>query len=251
MNNFQETLLFPIRDAESRNQFLIACAVMLAAFIIPILPAILLTGYATKIMRQVIEERKAPSMPAWQGSDLSEMLMDGLRLWGAQIVLMLPLLLLMGCGMVFLMSGSVGFAALAENHADSFAPVGMLLFMVGSLFFGLFGILSLPYSVIISAALPHVAIKRSFQAAFEFKEWFSIFRKALGQFILAYAVIMIASFIVAMVMQIAMITIILICIIPFLMIPYIAYQMLIMNTVFAQAYAIGQDALQPSALATA
>jgi hypothetical protein len=115
----------------------------------------------------------------------------------------------------------------------------------------MFGILSLPYSVLISAALPHVAVKRSFQAAFEFQEWFFIFRKALGQFILGYAVIMIASFIVAIVIQIAVVTIILICIIPFLMIPYIAYQMLIMNTVFAQAYAIGQDALQQGALATA
>jgi hypothetical protein len=208
-------------------------------------------GYSAKIMRQVIEEKKTPSMPAWQGSDLSEMLIDRLRLWGAQLVLMLPLFLLMGCGMIFMMSGSVGFAAFSDSNGDAFAPVGMLLFMAGFLFFGLFGVLSLPYSVIISAVLPHVAIKRSFQAAFEFNEWFSIFRQALGQFILAYVVIMIASFIVAIAMQIAFITIILICIIPFLMIPYIAYQMLIMNTVFAQAYAMGQDALKQNALATA
>jgi Protein of unknown function (DUF4013) len=251
MDNIQETLLFPVRDAESRKQFLIACVVMLSAFIIPILPTLVLMGYSARIMRQVIEEKRNPTMPSWQGSDISEMLLDGLRLWGAQLVLTLPLLLLMGCGMIFMMSGSIGFAALSENNVDSFAPVGMLLFILGFLFFGIFGILSLPYSVIISAALPHVAVKRSFQAAFEFKEWFAIFRKALGQFILGYAVIMIASFIVAIVMQIAMVTIILICIIPFLMIPYIAYQMLIMNTVFAQAYAVGQEALQPKALEAA
>jgi hypothetical protein len=97
--------------------------------------------------------------------------------------------------------------------------------------------------VIVSAALPHVAIKRSFQAAFEFKEWFAIFRKALGQFILGYAVIMVASFVFIMIMKVAMITLVLICILPLLMIPYAAYQMLIMNTVYAQAYAIGRKGL--------
>ncbi len=201
-------------------------------------------GYSAKIMRQVIEEKKAPSMPAWQGSDWSEMLVDGLRLWGAQIVLMLPLFILMGGGMAFMMSGSIGFAAFAEKHANLFAPIGMTLFMFGILFFTLFSVLSLPYAVIISATLPHVAIKRSFQAAFEFKEWFSVFRNALGQFILGYIVVMAVSFVFVFIMQIAMLTLILICLVPFIMIPYAAYQMLIMNTVFAQAYATGSEQLE-------
>ncbi len=244
MTDLQETLLFPVQDAESRNRFLIACAVMLAAFIIPILPTLVLMGYSARIMRQVIEERKTPSMPAWQGSDWSEMLIDGLRLWAGQIVLMLPLMILMGFGMLFMMSGSVGFSVFSEKNADSFAPIGMSLFIIGFLFFGLFAILSLPYGVVVAAALPHIAIKRSFQAAFEFKEWFSIFRKALGQFVLGYVVVIAASFVFVFVMQIAMMTLILICIVPLIMIPYTAYQMLIMNTVFAQAYAVGQEGLQ-------
>lgn len=52
MNNLQETLLFPVRDAESQKQFLIACAVMLVALIVPILPTLVLMGYSAKIMRQ-------------------------------------------------------------------------------------------------------------------------------------------------------------------------------------------------------
>ena len=244
MNNFQETLLFPVRDAESRKQFLIACAVMFAAFVIPILPAILLMGYSAKIMRQIIEEKKAPSMPAWQGSDWSEMLVDGLRLYGAQLVLMLPLILLMGGAMIFIMSGAVGFSALSENNGGTFESIGMLLFTMGFLFMGLFSVLSLPYGVVISAALPHVAIKRSFEAAFQVNEWVPIFRKALGQFILGYVLVMAASFVIAFIMQIAIMTLILICIVPLLMIPYAAYQMLIMNTVFAQAYLVGQEGLQ-------
>lgn len=251
MNNIQDTLLFPVRDAEARKQFLIACAVMLAGFIIPILPTLVLMGYSAKIMRQIIEEKRDPSMPAWQSSDVSEMLVDGLRLWGAQVVLMLPLLIVMGCGMVFMFGGSFSFAALADKNSHAFAPAGMLFFMIGTFFIGLFGVLSLPYSIIISAVLPHVAVRRSFQAAFEFKEWFTIFRKALGQFILGYLLAMAASFILVFAMQIAMITIILICVIPFLMIPYMAYQILIMNTVFAQAYSLGRDQLELASYATA
>ena len=95
MNNFQETLLFPVRDAEARKEFLIACLVMLAAFIIPILPTFILMGYSIKIMRQIVDERKKPSMPAWQGMDWTETFIDGLKLYGVQIILMLPLFLLM------------------------------------------------------------------------------------------------------------------------------------------------------------
>jgi hypothetical protein len=244
MNNIQDTLLFPVRDAEARKQFLIACAVALSMFIIPILPMLLLMGYCARIMRQVINERKEPSMPEWQGSDWSEMLMDGLRLYGGQFVLMLPLLILMGCGMISLFSGSMGFAAIADDSSEALGAVGMLFMMIGIAAIVLMSILSLPYSVVVSAAVPHIATKRSFQAAFEFKEWFAIFRKALGPFLLSYAIILVASFIFTFIMQIAAMTIILLCIVPFIMIPYVAYQLIVMNTVFAQAYLAGRDGLQ-------
>lgn len=250
MNNYQDRLLFPVRDAESQKEFLIACVVMLAGFIVPILPMLVLMDYSAGIMRQIVEEKKAPSTPGWRERDWSEMLLDGLRLWGTQIVLMLPLFLLMACAFIFIMSGSAGFAAFSDKHTNSFAPIAMLLFMIGFLFFGLFGVLSLPYGVIVSAALPHVAVKRSFQAAFEFKEWFSIFSKALGQFVLGYVIIMIAGFIFAFIMQIAMLTIVLICIIPLLIIPFSTYQLLVMNAVFAQAYAIGSERLEITSHAT-
>jgi hypothetical protein len=244
MNNIQDTLLFPVRDAEARKQFLITCAIMLTAFIIPIVPTLIVMGYCAKIMRAVIEENKSPSMPSWQGSNWSELLLDGLRIYGAQLVLTLPLFVLMGCGMIPMLAGSVGFAAMPEDGNEAFATVGMLLFSIGMMIFMFVSVLSLPYSVVTSAALPHVATRRSFQAAFEFNQWFPIFRAALGQFILAYVIILAAAFVFTMVMQIAMITIILICIVPFIMIPYISYQLLIMNTVFAEAYVTGRDGLQ-------
>jgi hypothetical protein len=244
MDNIQETLLFPVRDADARKQFLLACLVMLAAFIIPILPMFVLMGYGVKIMRQIIDERKNPSMPSWQGIDWTETFVDGVKLYGAQFVLMLPLMMLMGCGMISMFGGTFGLAALADESTSSFAPIGMVFMFVGVGFFMLFSVLSLPYGIVLSAVAPHVATKRSFSAGFEFKEWWAIFRKALGQFLLAYALSFVVSFVFVIVMQIAMMTLVLMCIVPFVMIPYSVYIMLMTNTLTAQAYLAGRDALQ-------
>lgn len=241
MNNLQEILLFPVRDAEARKQFLFACLVALAGFIIPIIPMIFLTGYSAKIMRQIIEERKSPSMPDWQTSDWSDMFMDGLRVYGAQFVLMLPVILIMGIGVVSMMGGSIAAAVSISDNGQSLAPVGIPIFMFGMLFIMLVSVLAIPYGVIIITVVPHVATTRSFESAFHFKTWWSIFRKGLGQFILAYVITMVISWILMFIIQFAMITIVLLCIVPFLMIPYAAYNVLLRNALFAQAYTSGLD----------
>jgi hypothetical protein len=251
MNNWQETLLFPVADAEARKQFLIACLVALAGFIIPILPTLLLLGYGVKIMRQVLEERKSPSMPDWQESDWSVMLRDGLRVFGLQLILMLPLFILMGGGFIFMMTGSMGISLLAEERTSSFAPVAAVFLFIGMGMVMLFALLSLPYGIIVSPAVPHAVARNSFSAGLNAREWFPIFRKGLGNFVLGYVLVMVISFVFVFVLQFAMLTIILMCIIPFLMIPYSAYLTLISNTIYAQAYTAGRDALQLEAHASA
>ena len=164
MNNIQETLLFPVRDAEARKHFFFACLVMLAAFFIPILPTFILMGYGVKIMRQIIDERKSPSMPPWQGIDWAETFIDGIKLYGVQLILMLPLMILMGCGFLSFFGGSFGMSALADESTRGLASFGMIFMFIGVAFFMLFSVLSLPYGIILSAVNPHVATKRSFAA---------------------------------------------------------------------------------------
>jgi hypothetical protein len=250
VNNIQETLLFPVRDAEARNQFLLACLVMLVAFVIPILPTFVLMGYGMKIMRQIIDERKKPSMPAWQGIDWTETFLDGFKLFGVQFILMLPLMILMGCGLISFLGGSISMSAFADESTRSIGSIGMIFMFIGFAFFMLISLLSLPYAILLSAVAPHVATKRSFSAGFEFKEWWPIFRKALGQFLLAYALSFVVSFAFIIVMQIAMMTLVLMCIVPFIMIPYTVYLMLMTNTLYAQAYLVGRDALQAETQST-
>lgn len=244
MNNLQETLFFPVQDDQARKQFLFASLVMLVGFIIPIIPMLILTGYTAKIMRQIIEERKAPTMPDWQESDWSEMLLDGLRIYGAQFVLMLPVMIMMGIGFLSMLSGSIAASVSIGDNGQSLAPVGIPFFLVGFGFLMLFSIFTLPYSVVVSTVVPHVAVTRSFATAFQLKEWWGIFRKALGQFILAFVLSMAVSWVLMFVIQFAMMTIILICIVPFLVVPYTAYNVLLKNALYAQAYATGLDNLK-------
>lgn len=244
MHNVQEILLFPVRDSESRRQFLLTCLVALAGFIVPILPMLVLMGYSVKTMRQIMEERKNPSMPVWQTSDWSEMMMEGLRLYGVNLVFTLPLFLLLGIGLISVMGGAMSMVISINQNANSFAPVGMSFFFIGIIFFMIFTFLSIPLAILLGAAGPHAVANRSFAAAFQFKDWWQIFRKGLGHFLLGYAVAFAISFVFMFVMQIAYFTIILICVIPFIMVPYIAYIMLITNAFYAQAYALGSDVLK-------
>ena len=251
MNNWQEILLFPVADAEARKQFLIACLVSLAGFIIPIIPMLVLLGYSARIMRQILDGGKVPSMPKWEQSDWSTMLLDGLRLIGLQFVLMLPLFLLLVSGLIFTMTGSASFSFISEEGNSALAPIGTILLFIGIGLFMLFALLSLPYGVIIAAALPHAVANNSFSAGLNVREWFPIFRKGLGNFVLAYVFIMIISFVFVFVLQVAMITIILMCIVPFLMIPYSAYLTLVSNAIYAQAYNTARSVIPLEADASA
>lgn len=242
MHNLQATLLFPVRDAHARKQFLIASLIMLAGMIVPLLPALIVMGYGAKIMRQVIDEGKEPSMPEWQGSDWGELLKEGFRLWAVRTMYALPILILMGCGFVFMFTSAGMFSSSSNN--DSISIFGGISFLMALGIFMLLFVLSLPLGIITGAAEAHAVTKQSFQASLNFKEWGPIFRKSLTAFLLAYVLVIAASMVLTFAVQIAMMTIVLICVMPFLMMGYSAYLSLMMSALFAQAYASGRNALQ-------
>ncbi|HSG43687.1 MAG TPA: DUF4013 domain-containing protein [Anaerolineales bacterium] len=243
MNNLQEILLFPVRDAEARKQFLFACLITLTGFIVPLIPMFILMGYIAKIMRQIIEERKKPSMPDWQTSDYSDMFMDGLRVHGAQLIYYLPFMFIIVVGILSMMSGTIAASVSINENGQSFAPVALPFIFIGMGIMMVLFVLLIPYSVIVSAVAPHVATTRSFTSAFQVTGWWAVFRKAAGQFILSYVIVMAVSWVLTFIMQFAMLTIILICIVPLIMIPYTAYITLVSNVLYAQAYSTGIDNL--------
>lgn len=144
----------------------------------------------------------------------------------------------------------MAMAISAEENARVIAPFGVFLFFGGFAFLMLFALLSLPYSIVLSAVGPHVVTTRSFETAFRFGEWWPIFRKGFGQFLLGFAIMMGISFALTLIIQFAMLTIVLMCLVPLLMIPLTAYLTLVTNTIYAQAYLTGRDLLGAEAHAS-
>jgi len=236
----QSILLYPIKDSAARKNFLIAAALMFVNFIIPILPMFLLMGYVARIMRQVIDEKREPSMPEWD--DWNTFLTDGLRIWGFRMVFVLPLLIVMSGGMTLFFLFTI-FGISSTNHSNSPSP----LLFAGPLMFGgvmlVFMVLAIPLGIVSMVGSMHIIARRSFSAGFDFKEWWPIFQINLGSFIVYYLIAMAISYVLVFALQILLFTLILICLVPFIFPALIAYMLLIQDVLFAYAYAQGRDAL--------
>jgi hypothetical protein len=234
-------LTFPIKEKEDRKQFLIGALVYLSSFIIPLLPLILVTGYAARIIRQILAGEQ-PRMVAWD--DWGGMLTDGARIFGVRLVIMLPFLLLM-CPFMGL---SFALPFLMENASSD---LEWLVILIPVFFIGAFLIL-VPLILIASFVLPaaeiHVVEKNEFGAAFRVREWWPVFRANLGGFLLALAITYAISFAMSIIMQFAMLTFVLICLLPFFIPVTGVYMMLVLYAAFAQAYKGGLDRLATEAI---
>jgi len=227
-------LLFPIRNGYARKQFLIASLVMLAGMIIPIIPLFFLMGYGARIVRQIVLEKKEPSMTEWD--NWGDFFTDGARLFAIHLVYTLPFLIV-AFGMMFMF---IFFPAILTSFNDqmdrTLAPLVGISFVLGMLIFLMVMILLLPLQLIIGTAETHVAVKGSFSAGLQFGEWWPILRKGLGSFVMAFLIFFVVSFALNLAIQISVFTIILICVLPFVIFPYGAYISLILQALYAQAY---------------
>lgn len=88
--NLNEILTFPFKDQESRKHFLVGALVSISAFIIPILPFFVLTGYAVQIAKQVMRGEN-PRMVAWD--DWGKLFSDGAKVFGIRFILTSPILI--------------------------------------------------------------------------------------------------------------------------------------------------------------
>lgn len=234
--NIEHILTFPFKEPESRKNFLIGTLVYFASFIVPIVPLILAMGYMARIMRMVFNGEPA-RMPNWD--DWESMLKDGLYIFGVRLVYMLPLFVVM----VPLFFGMTLLPLWLESNRGASEEFFLLLFPLMGIFMLILIPASLALGVIVPAAESHTVAESDFAAGLRFREWWPIFRANWGGFLLAFLISMVASFVLAFIVQIAMITIILICVLPFAMPAISFYLILVMYAAFAQAYKDGKDRL--------
>ncbi|MEW5940770.1 MAG: DUF4013 domain-containing protein [Chloroflexota bacterium] len=233
--NLSELFLFPVKDDEARKNFLIATLVYLAAFIIPILPLIVVTGYTARIIRDVVNS-ESPSMPKWD--DWESMLKDGLVLFGVRLVYMLPLFVIF-FPLFFAMTALPIWMDASGGSEDQIVPIFIVFGLATLCIFPI----SLAFGIIVPAAETHTAVHNDFAAGFRFREWWPIFRANVGGFILAYLIAVIAAMILSTLVGIAMMTIILFCIMPIVMPATSAYITFVMYAAYAGAYKQGKDRL--------
>lgn len=236
--DLKEIFMFPIKDEESRKHFYVGVGVSLLAFIIPILPYIVLFGYGAQIAKQILNG-ESPHMTPW--TDWSKLFKDGLKVFGARLVLGLPLTIFV----IPLMIVSFAFPIMMENTNPRDAETLVAIFtvvMFGAMCF-IFPV-SLISAIIIPAAEIHVVEKDDFKAIFQFREWWQIFRANLGGFIAAFGIYYLVSFALVFVAQILFATLILACLLVIVLPAMTIYITLIMYLISALAYKDGKAKLE-------
>lgn len=238
--NLNHLFVFPFQDSESRKQFLIGCLIYLAGFFIPILPWLIVTGYNAILVRQVLNGEK-PHLVPWENWE--ELFTDGAKLFGIRLVYSSPLLVLILP--LFLVFFAFPFFPILLQHSDghSAGMVFLLLVFVSMGISLLIMPLSLAIGLIVPAAEVHMIAKGDFTAGFQVKDWWPIFKKNWGGFVVALAILYAVMMVLGVVMQILFITIVLMCLLPFLMPAVSMYYSLVQYVAFAQAYKDGNDRL--------
>ncbi len=235
--NLQELFYFPLKDSDARKHLLIGALISLSAFIIPVLPFLVLTGYAAQIAKQVLKN-ESPRMLAWE--NWNDFFKDGLKVFGVRIVYTLPIFVLVLPLMVSSFILPITSSNAGSPESDPFFFVFMAIF-AGTM------CLLIPISIVVGLLVPvaemHAIEKGEFSAGFRLREWWSIFRANMGGFIAAFAIYYFASIALALLTQILFVTVILACLVPILLPASTIYILLVMYVSIAQAYRDGKAKL--------
>ena len=233
----QDVFAFPFKDPDWFKKLAIGSLLIIAGFIIPILPILFVYGYVMRVMRKVIVEAGEPYLPEWD--DWGQLFIDGLKLLGAGLIYALPALILffLGYMIAFLPAFLVPwFEEIADASSVAFAIFPIFGMMLGFGTMGLGILLAVAVGIIVPAALGHLVAEDRFAAAFEINAWWPVFRANLTGFLLAFVIIMGFWMIGSFIFQILYFTIILCCLMPLVFSVFSMYLSLVSLTLFADAY---------------
>ncbi len=239
LESVKDILTFPLRGEHSLERFAIACALVAASFIVPILPLIFVLGYLLRILRQAIAGETL-SLPAWD--DWGQLLTDGLRMAVINLVYLLPGILVTFCGfgIYMLCSFSLPFtesAAMHGSHTEAIFPIiflaGMVILFL-SMFVGSF--LMIAGGVPLPMAVCHFAAHDDVSAAFRVSEWWKLIKANPGCYFVAWVNTAGLMAIMYVVVMMAYWTIILCCLVPVLGALAGFYASAVSAALFGEAY---------------
>ncbi len=242
-DRWQQVLAYPFRDPRWGSKLLVGSAVMLAGFIVPVVPGLFLMGYFARILRQAIAggEWRLPEWDEW-----GQMLTDGLKLFGVSLVYSLPAIVLMvvAFGLWFAPSFMPFFAPMVDESQVGTWVAGMFGAMaLGWVVMGLATLFMLVALLFQPPAMVHMMAKGPFGAAFRIKEWWRIVRANWAGFALAYVIVMGLGMVAYSATMVLYMTLVLCFLMPFVLAPLEVYVLMIAGAVFGEAYRTGANRL--------
>lgn len=180
----KQVFTFPFQDEKWKNKLLIGLAVILAGFIIPVVPTLILFGYIYQIMHRVINGDGQLYLPEWE--DWGKLLKEGWRLFCVYFIYTLPAMLIMSMGTIIYFVGVTMISAMGGSELSN-AIIGFLFIAIAIFFLSLLigMILLLLASFFLPPALCHTVRKESFTAGFDFGGFMKVLRVNLGGFLIA------------------------------------------------------------------
>lgn len=245
LDGVQAILAYPFKVPGWQSKFATGAVLFFVSYFIPILPGIVLTGYFAKIMRDIIVDGSEPTLPEWD--NWGNLFALGARVFGATLVYMLPVIVLMVVGCVLMLAPAFLTPFIAASDSND-ALVGLIGFEIfgmfsGMLMFGIGFLLFIPLSFILPPVTAHVVAKDSFTAAFRIKEWWAIARANLWGFVTAIIIISGIYVVLILIFQALYFTLIL-CLLAFIFLSVFTLYITVVSAVaIAEAYRKGVENL--------
>jgi hypothetical protein len=241
-DNWQRLLQFPFKAPDGTRKLVIGALLGLAGFVVPVIPNLLVLGYQKRLERHAIQTGEL-LLPEWD--DWSALLLDGVKVFGATLVYLLPGILALILGFGGMLAGPIAAALMEEGGLpDGLASLPAALGPLGGLaLFGVGFLLILVASLFLQVALAHLIATDEFAAAFRFREWLPILRANLQGFVLAHVLLFLVSFVVSFAWQILAATVVLCCLLPLVGGAYAMYLGVVGGAAFGLAYREGQARL--------
>lgn len=235
---------FPFHGPDWQKRFLIGIGLMLANFLVPILPSLFVVGYTLRVMRQAAEG-KEPALPEWD--DWGQLALDGLQVMLVRIAYLLPgmLILFAGMGAYFMGSMILPLLMATMEEGGQFMVVFPLLlfFLMGVMFLSMAAgwLLMILGAVPLPTVIAHFAVKKEFGAAFQIREWWPILRRNWMGYFVAWVVMAGLFTVIYIAIILAYYTMVLCFLVPLIALPAGFYMLLVGAAIFGQTYGEGRE----------
>ncbi len=237
----QETFVWPFKDSDWKNKFLVGSLLALAIWIpvVGLLSYAFLYGYGLIVMRAGMRG-EVPTLPKWE--NVSELFVDGFKAALSAIGYVLPGILTIVVAYIVFIAGIFLTAATSDaGRAPSSTFPAVMAFSYLT-FFALLGVsmvLSLVGMVITPVAVGQYARTGQIGSGYRLRQVWAILRANAGGYLIAWALFWGLTMALGFVVSILYYTIILCCLLPFVTAPVSFYITILWSTLFGPAYREG------------